>query len=570
MSKKKIRTITRQKKSSNLDPLLPWQVLVVDDEPDIHAVTSLALAKLSYEGRGVQLLHAYSGVDARRLLADGANNSVAVALVDVVMESDDAGLQLVHYIRHELGNRLMRVVIRTGQPGYAPERQVVEQYDIDDYKEKTELTTQKVYSTIRLALKAYSDLMVIQRHKEGVEYILNGAPKLYGMGSVEDLFWGVLHQVVGLFYVANQTGVAGAVEQGPLDAMLITLDEAKNVLLPTVCCATGGFKDQVSLTDELIEQCREVVRDGLPGQLGAGGYSVPLMIKNKLIGLIYLANTLPMPAGKQELLKILTCQISAALENHWLARQLLHTERLATLGTFSAGVAHEIRNPNSFISGNVAFLQQFWQVALPILKLAVVDQPKSQVARFLQEIDPALDGIAKGSQRIAVIIDSLKAYATGNRGTEKRVTRLQDPINEARTLLQHRFKHGTELIVSVPEGLNIVCNAQEISQVFINLFNNAMDAMDEQDQKQNRTIWVTVEQQATTCRVLVKDSGRGIPKSLREDIFNPFITTKGAAKGTGLGLSIVKGIVETHQGRIAILDHDPPGVTFELIFPLAA
>ncbi|MBF0126271.1 MAG: PAS domain S-box protein [Magnetococcales bacterium] len=248
-------------------------------------------------------------------------------------------------------------------------------------------------------------------------------------------------------------------------------------------------------------------------------------------------------------------------------RQLLHTERLATLGTFSAGIAHEIKNPNSFISGNVAFLQQFWALASPLLERAVQDEPKGQVARFLKEIQPALEGIDKGSRRIATIINSLKSYATKNRGTEKKVVPLSEPLDDARTLLQHRFKHGTQLLLSVPEDLTLLCNVQEMSQVFINLFNNAMDAMEENGQERNRTIWVTAKRHGHGVRILVKDNGPGISGQVRTQIFDPFVTTKGPTRGTGLGLSIVKGIIESHQGQITILDHDPPGATFAMEFP---
>lgn len=248
--------------------------------------------------------------------------------------------------------------------------------------------------------------------------------------------------------------------------------------------------------------------------------------------------------------------------------QLLHTERLATLGTFSAGVAHEIKNPNSFIAVNVAFLQQFWTLAAPILASAVIEHPTSPVARFLKEVHLALEGIDKGCQRISNIVDSLKSYATGNRGTQKKPTRLMEPLSEAQTLLQHRFKNQTRLNLVVPEDLTLTCNSQEMSQVFINLFNNAMDAMDEAGLEKNRALWVTVERNETTVRILIKDNGPGIPKAIRETIFNPFFTTKGPTRGTGLGLSIVKGIIENHHGHITVQDHDPPGTTFELILPL--
>ncbi|MBF0181202.1 MAG: PAS domain S-box protein [Magnetococcales bacterium] len=247
-------------------------------------------------------------------------------------------------------------------------------------------------------------------------------------------------------------------------------------------------------------------------------------------------------------------------------RQLLHTERLATLGTFAAGIGHEIKNPNSFITGNIAFLRQFWSQAAPLLEQAAATDPKGRVARFLTEVQPALEGIEKGSQRITTIIDSLKSYASGNRETGKRAVALREPLREARTLLQHRLKHGVRLEESLPEDLTLTCNAQEISQVFINLFTNAMDAMEEHGVT-DRFIEVEGRWEGDGVRIVVRDNGPGIPKESRARIFEPFVTTKGPTRGTGLGLSIVKGIVEGHLGRISLLDDGGPGAGFLIEFP---
>ena len=134
--------------------LTPWRVLVVDDEPDIHELTELSLRDFSYAGRRLEIVRALSGSEARELIA--REGEIAVALVDVVMETDDAGLRLVDYIRKELGDRFIRLVIRTGQPGVAPEREVIEHYDIDDYKDKTELTAQKLFTVMRTALRTWA------------------------------------------------------------------------------------------------------------------------------------------------------------------------------------------------------------------------------------------------------------------------------------------------------------------------------------------------------------------------------------------------------------------------------
>ena len=113
-----------------------WRVLIVDDDVDVHAVTRLALRNVSFKGRELELFSAYSGREAFEILRDTPD--IALVLLDVVMETDDAGLILARRIREELHNAIVRVVLRTGQPGQAPEQRVIIEYDINDYKAKTE------------------------------------------------------------------------------------------------------------------------------------------------------------------------------------------------------------------------------------------------------------------------------------------------------------------------------------------------------------------------------------------------------------------------------------------------
>lgn len=131
--------------------IAPWCVLLVDDEPQVHEVTRLALRGFEFQQRGLELLSAYSAAEARAVFAQ--RDDIALALIDVVMETEHAGLDLVRYLRETCDNRLTRLVLRTGQAGQAPEDRVIRDYDIDDYKEKTELTTQKLrtlfYSMLR-------------------------------------------------------------------------------------------------------------------------------------------------------------------------------------------------------------------------------------------------------------------------------------------------------------------------------------------------------------------------------------------------------------------------------------
>lgn len=138
-----------------------WKVLVVDDEQEVHNVTQLALLDFSFEDKNLALLNAYSGQEARQLLEN--HPDIALILLDVVMETDDAGLAVAKHIREELKNHLVRIVLRTGQPGQAPERTVILDYDINDYKTKTELTSAKLFITVVTALRAFGHLSTIDQ-----------------------------------------------------------------------------------------------------------------------------------------------------------------------------------------------------------------------------------------------------------------------------------------------------------------------------------------------------------------------------------------------------------------------
>ncbi|MHA7879785.1 MAG: response regulator [Saccharospirillum sp.] len=143
-------------------PQQTWQVLVVDDEPEVHAVTRLALRRFQFENRGLTVHTASSAEEALEIVR-ALGDELAMALIDVVMETDHAGLDLVRAIREEVGNHLTRLVLRTGQPGRAPEIDVVRNYDINDYKEKTELTAQKFQTMMYGGLRNYRDLVALKR-----------------------------------------------------------------------------------------------------------------------------------------------------------------------------------------------------------------------------------------------------------------------------------------------------------------------------------------------------------------------------------------------------------------------
>lgn len=174
-----------------------WNVLVVDDDEEIHSVTRLALSDLVLNGKSLTFHHAYSGAEALEFLTE-RGHEIAVLLLDVVMESDDAGLQVAKKMRDELHLEEPRIILRTGQPGYAPEESVIKEYDINDYKTKTELTRSKLVTTIIASLRSYQQILTINQSRKGLEKIIGSAANLLEEHSVKGFCEGVVEQISSL------------------------------------------------------------------------------------------------------------------------------------------------------------------------------------------------------------------------------------------------------------------------------------------------------------------------------------------------------------------------------------
>jgi two-component system sensor histidine kinase ChiS len=162
-----------------------WTVLVVDDDEAVHQVTRLVLDGTRFEGRPIELIGARSGGEARAIL--DARRDVAVVLLDVVMEADDAGLALVRHIRAQRERAPLRIVLRTGQPAQAPPRRIIVEYDINDYRGKAELTADELFSSVISALRSFRDLQTIQAQAEAAgRFVPHDVLRLLGRPSLTD------------------------------------------------------------------------------------------------------------------------------------------------------------------------------------------------------------------------------------------------------------------------------------------------------------------------------------------------------------------------------------------------
>ncbi len=222
----------------------PWKVLIVDDDEQIHAVTKMVLGDFKFRDRGLQFLSAYSGKEGSAAIA--ANPDLAVVFLDVVMETESAGLDLARDIRGALGNDYVRIILRTGQPGQAPERKVIVDYDINDYKEKSELTSQKLFSTMVTALRSYKDIMTIETTRRGLEKIITACSSLFQIRSMELFLSGVLLQLGSLLEVGIDAVLVSARAEGG-DANVSTAEELR------VVAGSGRFTALVNRPASILD-----------------------------------------------------------------------------------------------------------------------------------------------------------------------------------------------------------------------------------------------------------------------------------------------------------------------------
>lgn len=294
-----------------------WKVLIVDDEAEVHIVTKLVLDGFVFEGKKVEFISVYSAAEAKEKLRE--EKDIALIILDVVMERADAGLQLVKYIREEMNNKVVRIVLRTGQPGEAPESRVIVEYDINDYKEKTELTAQKLLTTLISSLRSYRDLVIIERNKTGLERIIESTPEIFRMQSMQNFASGVLMQLIAMLKL-NKNSLYLRISSF---AATCKKDGLLNVL-----AATGDFETNVEkkLSSELQNKIDHALT--LKKSMFFEDYFVLYWnSEDKHDYLIYMEGNQELSELDRRLLDIFCLNVSSAFENLKLHLEMYDTQR---------------------------------------------------------------------------------------------------------------------------------------------------------------------------------------------------------------------------------------------------
>jgi signal transduction histidine kinase/CheY-like chemotaxis protein len=552
-----------------------WKVLVIDDEPAVHDGTRFALADYSLNGQGLEIVSAYSAEEGRAMLR--AHPDTAVVLLDVIMESDTAGLDLVGFIRTELANETIRIILRTGQPGQAPERRIIVDYDINDYKAKTELTADKLFTSLTAALRGYQQLQRMVETRRGLEIIVDAASTLYDFRSIQRLAEGVLVQLASLLNV-------------DCDGILVFHDGGRehpvSVLAAAGCYTRHVGADGVSALDP---EMRQVVEDAF--RRGTHQFMPRWSVLYIRTGsgrevVVMLHVCRPLSDTDRTLVEIFTSKLSIAFDNVILYEQLQEANsrledrvnqrtreltsanrrlssqwsRLQRANAFKTEilgtVAHDLRNPLSVIIGRAEILERM--VVDPALDPAAA---KTQIGH-----------IHKATDRVADMVERLIADAMTD---ALDITIRRDPADLAGVLAEVAeanqplaAKKDQVIAVTAEPGPPVTCDVDRIREAVDNLVSNAVKYS-----AIGGRIEVGLAQRPDGAHIRVKDAGPGMTPEDLKRLYGRFqrLSAKptGGESSIGLGLSIVKRIVDLHGGTImAESAGEGLGTTFTLILPL--
>jgi signal transduction histidine kinase len=553
-----------------------WKIAVIDDEPAVHDGTRFALSDYKLNDQGLQILSAYSAAEGRELMRKHAD--VAVVLLDVIMETDTAGLELVEFIRNELKNETVRIILRTGQPGQAPERRVIVDYDINDYKAKTELTADKLFTTMTAALRSHQQLQRMVETRRGLEIIIEAASRLFDLKSLQRLAEGVLTQIASLLN-ADCAGI-------------LVLREAQNQPETFSVLAGSGCYSRFIGTDvsQMIDHdVRGRVEDAFRRRRHEFSDRRSVLYIMTLSGreiVVVLEAARTLSDTDRALVEIFCSRLSIAFDNVSLYEQLQRANtrleervanrtrdltnanrrlaaqwaRLRQANTFKSEilgtVAHDLKNPLGVILGRTEILKEMIADAG-----ALDDHVKAQIAH-----------IRDAANRLTEMVDDLVSDAMADalditvRREPVDIAALVQEVAEANRPLAARKKQNIK--VTAAPNHSAPCDSDRIREAIDNLVSNAVKYS-----PLGGAIDLLVEQEPNGIMVEVRDRGAGLSPEDISRLFGRFqrLSAKPTAgeSSTGLGLSIVKRIVDLHGGRITVESAGPgKGAAFKMTLPM--
>ena len=553
-----------------------WKIAIIDDEPAVHEGTRFALSDYQLNGQGLEILSAYSAAEGRELMR--RHPDVAVVLLDVIMETDTAGLELVEFIRSELKNETVRIILRTGQPGQAPERRVIVDYDINDYNAKTELTADKLFTALTAALRSHQQLQRMVETRRGLEIIIEAASALFDFKSMQRLAEGVLTQIASLLNV----DCAG----------ILVLREAEDTRETFSVLAGSGCYSRFIGADasQILDQdLRRLVEEAFVRRKHEFSPRRSVLYIRTLSGrevVVVLEAARHLSDTDRALVEIFCSRLSIAFDNVILYEQLQRantrleervaqrTQDLTTTNRRLAAQWARLRQANSFKSEILGTIAHDLKNPLGVIlgRTEIVKEMIAAAGALDGNVQAQLAQIRGAANQLTQMVDDLVADAMADalditiRREPVDISMLVEEVAEANRPLAARKKQT--ITVSAPPNHAAMCDADRLREAIDNLVSNAVKYS-----PIGGAIDLLVAQTAGGIMVEVRDRGAGLSPEDISRLFGRFqrLSAKPTAgeSSTGLGLSIVKRIVDLHGGQITVESPGPgKGATFKLTLPV--
>ncbi len=526
----------------------PWKILIVDSDDEIHKITKMSLMDYTFKGRKLFFLDAFSEKDAKKLIRQ--NHDLALVLLDVNLETQNAGLNLIHYIRKELKSRILQIVIRTEISGLAPEQTLIEMYDVNDYWLKKEMSPQKLHIVVTASLRSFqiqSDLKEELRLRKKIEHSLRESRERFKdiALSTGDWVWETDARGRYTFIPDNIKSLTGytASEFENINIFDLVTDESRKKIYKRIF--------NIMQSGEIFTNIEIIIRkkDGTRAYFLTSGKPVKDHTGKIL--------------GYRGVDKNITGIKTAEQEKEKLVLYLKEAQRLEALATLAGGIAHDFNN----ILGSILGYTQ-------LLQMDVGENEKSQ--RYTEQI-------IKGCTRAKNLTLQILEFSR-QRGDDARVKHpvlLSSMVKEKIKLLQASTPSSIKIKIKIQKDPgHIMVSPNQIHQILMNLCTNSLQAME----NNQGTITVAVENLIVSEKnntlppgislpygeyvtLSVEDDGRGIEQHTLEKVFDPYFTTRTGGDGTGLGLSVVRGIVSRHKGDIYIKSATGKGTCITIYFP---
>lgn len=296
-----------------------WKVLIADDEQDVHTLTKTVLKDFKYDNKPLEFLSSYNTLETLQILKN--DPYIALILLDVVMDSDDAGLYIAKVIREELNNDIIQIVLRTGQPGSAPETDVVVHYGINDYKEKTELTSKKLFTTIVTSLRNYKTLKSLKSTKQGLQTIIKASEDSENIFSPSLLIQGILAQIISILKLNHDSIL---VEH--IDGLSIEKNENNYSIIDS----TGHYSDIKNFTDvdKDIQKRIIYVLETKGCYFQENSFTGFLEIDKNASNIIYISNYERLSSLDRNLIEMFFKHFNSRLVNLQLTKEILSTQKV--------------------------------------------------------------------------------------------------------------------------------------------------------------------------------------------------------------------------------------------------